>query len=154
MEHYYKLGFEDAKSEKEFGTSLREEEEKQKQSGRQLTGDELDPNSSPFNTMEEDDNDEQQRYEDSEFYDQEIIPQSRRRPNPSSSQGKGGGGGSKFGFGTGMSLLYIYRTIMDLGNRDGTGFNIETLKQNIATMETWKKALLGLSIFNLSKSFF
>merc|ERR1712176_286092 len=127
MEEYYKIGFQDAQNNKEYGTSL-------KDANRQLLGDELDPNSSPFNV---------EGGEEDEY----IIPPP---PPPPSS---GGGNGSKLGFGTMMSLFYVYRTIMDLGKIPGGSFSIDLLKANLQTMETWKMGMLGISVFNLCRTF-
>lgn len=120
MDEYYKLGFQDAQDKREYGTSLND-------ANRQLLGNELDPNSSPFNE---------------DFDNQDIIP-----PPPSS-----GSGGSKFGVGTMMSGFYVYRTIMDLGKIPGGSFSFDLLKQNLQTMETWKMGMIGISVFNLLRN--
>lgn len=59
--------------------------------------------------------------------------------------------GSKlFSMSSAMSLMYIGRTVMELGRGGPQGqWNFELFKANLANMETWKLGLLGLSLYRL-----
>lgn len=112
-EEYYKLGFDDAAAQKEFGTSLPVEE----------TPPVVDGNMD---------------------YPDYPIP---AQPQPSL-------GSKLFSLSSAMSMMYIGRTVMQLGRGADGQWSFPLLKANLANMETWQLGLLGLSLYRFVKIFF
>jgi hypothetical protein len=54
--------------------------------------------------------------------------------------------------GIAMSSAYIYRTVLKLGTGAGGQFSVQTVQQNVSTMEPMSMFMLGLSIYRLVKS--
>jgi hypothetical protein len=57
-----------------------------------------------------------------------------------------------FGFGQAMSVFYIYRAVMQLGN-DATGFDVQRAIANAQTMDMWQMGILAFSVYNLVRGF-
>jgi hypothetical protein len=122
-EEYYKLGFDDAMAQKEFGTSLPAEEE---------------PPISPTTSDDLANN--------VDYGDDPLYPMPPMHPQPSVAS-------KFFSFGNAMSILYLGRTAMELGRQADGSWSFPMMKQNLLTLEPWRLGLLGLSVYRLVQIF-
>ena len=143
LETYYQLGFQDATDENAHGTSLLpalEEleasrvllhEQQQQQQSQQQTSDYLDDSDLPLSSS--------------------SSSSSSWLTSPSSEQK------SQFGSITNaMSMFYLYRAVMELGNEQMTGlFSMAQLFANLqgTTIPIWRKGLLALSVYKVLRIF-
>lgn len=125
MEDFYKLGFEDAQAEKEYGTSLEVEKTRilKQQQQQQTTEDDLYSSTST-----------------------DYLP-----PPPSQQQSLTS---KVLSISNTMSMMYIGRTLMDLGRNADGSWSFELMKQNIVTLEPWKLGLMGFSIYRIISAIF
>ena len=81
--------------------------------------------------------------EDEIPYDYSVVPPPSTKP------------ASKFGMGQAMSLFYMYRMAMQLGNDPAgvSGFSLERAIANAQIMPVWQMGILGFTFLNLIKPF-
>jgi len=131
IERFYKLGFEDANQENEFGASLQSELETMmktnKNAPRRVVVDTEATGNDAFNE--------------------------EWRTQPPQAPSKGGGG--MWGrIGSIMPLFMIGKTVHQLGQQPDGSWNAAAAKQNLRTLEPMKLGLLGFSCYRLFKSIF
>ncbi|CAB9496330.1 expressed unknown protein [Seminavis robusta] len=113
-EEFYKLGFDDAKADKEYRTSF--------------------PDFSTTSFAMDDTMDDLPDY---------PMP-------PTKSQG---GVMSKFfSVSSAMSIMYVGRTLIELGKDADGSWSMALFQANLATLEPWKMGLMGLSVYRLVSS--
>jgi hypothetical protein len=137
LEQYYNLGFQDATEGNPQGVSLQpalEELLEAEASSRVL---------------------QQQQHEQSssDYLEDSDLPLSS-----SSSFGTDGTGGDKnsqfASITNAMSMFYLYRTIMELGQEQMTGmFSTAQLFANLNSIPIWRKGLLVLSVYRVLRIF-
>ena len=132
MEEYYRLGFDDAIAQKEFGTALPAE----------VPGGGAGDSSTMSNTR---------------MMMDDELPDYPMPPPPRSSFSGGGLLGKMLNLSNAMSIMFLGRTIMELG-KDGGGANggswqMTRFLQNVQTLEPLKLGLLGLSVYRLVSAF-
>ena len=120
MEEYYKLGFDDASAQKDFGTSL-PAEVPVSAAGAGAGGDPM----------------------------MDDLPDYPMPPLPSN----GGMFGKMLSISNAMSIMFLGRTVMELGKDADGSWQFALFRQNMTTLEPMKMGLLGLSVYRLVSAF-
>ena len=133
LEQIYKLGFEDAKSEKEFGTSLPE--------GILSYNALLDE----YFRQQQPHQQHQDQYSDDSNYEWAYNPP----PTPPKPK-------SRFGMGTLLSLFALFNFGKDLVTSPDGRLNLDMnyIIMRLRSIETWRLGMLGMSLYRVVQAFF
>ena len=131
VEEIYKMGYDDATKSLDFGTSLPENYE-----------------SFHFTTSSSNSGEQEE-----ETFEYDYKPTTPPLPNYHTNGGNSNTNrGSKIGFGTLMSMFALFRSVKELGFRDGR-FDLPLFMANVQNMPPLKMAFMGFMLYRVISAF-